>query len=495
MGLRELTEATIALIQQAQKAPIAAEKAINVALGLVYYDLEPVAKQLYPVITPLRNNIPRVRGDGGTATHWKAITGINTAALAAGVSEGNRGAVVTTSEQDFVASYKGVGLEDYVTFEADYAATNFDNVRSLAVENLLRAVFLQEEQILLLGNGGGLALGTPATPVAALVAGGSMSAQNWAAYAVALTSDGYNNSTVAGGIPLAVTRTNADGSSDTYGGGSSQKSAVSNTVTTAGGNLSVSLTVTALKGAVGYAWFAGDPAAGAAGAKLAAVTTINSALLTVNPAGTQLASAVTADNSTNALIFDGITTLALSATGLFSTNLTGTPGTGTGLTADGAGAIVEIDADLKSFWDNRRLSPTEILVSSQELINITKKIIAGGASPIFRFVGDFKGDAANVTAGALVGSYLNKFAMGGAVNIPVRLHPNVPAGTIIYLSDRIPYPLANVRNIIQVKTRREYYQIEWPLRSRKYEYGVYADELLQMYAPFAFGVRANIGNA
>ena len=45
----------------------------------------------------------------------------------------------------------------------------------------------------------------------------------------------------------------------------------------------------------------------------------------------------------------------------------------------------------------------------------------------------------------------------------------------------------------QVRTRQEYYQIEWPLRTRMYEYGVYADELLQgMFMP-AFGMITNAG--
>jgi hypothetical protein len=52
--------------------------------------------------------------------------------------------------------------------------------------------------------------------------------------------------------------------------------------------------------------------------------------------------------------------------------------------------------------------------------------------------------------------------------------------------------LSGVGNILQIKSRREYYQIEWPLRTRRYEYGVYADELLQNYFPPAFGVLKNI---
>lgn len=39
--------------------------------GLTFYDLEAGAKFLYPVLTPLRNEIPRVSGRGGIQANWK----------------------------------------------------------------------------------------------------------------------------------------------------------------------------------------------------------------------------------------------------------------------------------------------------------------------------------------------------------------------------------------------------------------------------------------
>ena len=42
--------------------------------GLTFYDLELGAKSLYPVLTPLRNAIPRVSGKGGIQAAWRAIT-------------------------------------------------------------------------------------------------------------------------------------------------------------------------------------------------------------------------------------------------------------------------------------------------------------------------------------------------------------------------------------------------------------------------------------
>lgn len=518
--LTNATQETLDLLMKAQSAPSAAlaSKAYNQALGLVYYDLEPVAKQLYPVITPLRNKIPRVKGDGGTATHWKAVTGINITTMSPGVEEGKRGGVVTTSEQDFVASYRGIGLEDFVTFEAEWAGENFDNVRALAVENLLRAMFIAEEQVLLNGNGGGLALGTPATPAATLITGvGSMSAGATQIYVVALTPEGM---AYAGGPGIAsastalqtsITRNNAGATNTTsvYGGGTSNRSAASNSVTTTGANLAIYATVTPVNGAAGYAWFGKGNNTAAATAPLYSITTVPCVLFSADGLSTQMASVFTSDNSANSLIPDGVITQILATTGLhnsqaqpLATAVQTAAGTslaaaqvvanGVTMTSNGAGGINEIDSDLKFFWDNRRLSPTEMWVNSQELNSMYKLSLAGGSAPLFRFNMDAN-NPNTVVMGAVVGSYLNRFTMAGGNIIPIRLHPNMTAGRILYWSDTIPYPLSNVRNVIQVKTRRDYYQIEWPLIDRTYQYGVYADELLQIYAPFAFGIRDGIG--
>jgi hypothetical protein len=147
------------------------QKAVTVGLGIVNYDLEEGAKLLFPwgaEITPLRNEIPRRKSSrGDTAHRWKQITGINTTNLPPGVSEGNRSGVVTTSEQDRLSSYAGLGLEDYVTEEARYAAEGFEDVLALASENLMKAVMISEERMIIGGNSS-VNLGTTpaATPTA-----------------------------------------------------------------------------------------------------------------------------------------------------------------------------------------------------------------------------------------------------------------------------------------------------------------------------------------
>jgi len=467
--------------------------------GITMYDLELGAKQLFPVLTPLRNSIARIGGGTGTATNWRAVTGINTTNIEAGVSEGNRGATITHSTQDFTAAYRGIGLEDFVTFESDYAAMGFDNVRALAVASLLSAVMIQEEQLILGGNTS-LALGTTPTPsTTTSTTGGTLAAATYNVFCVALTQNGYFVSSVAGGVRAAVSRTNADGSSDNYGGGSAQKSAAASQVTT-GATSTISASVTAVNGAVAYAWYWGT----AGNELLGAITTINSVLISANATGTQNISALpSSDNSRNALVFDGLLTqIFTSGSNAYINRLaTGVAGTGTPLTSANDGGIVEFDTALRAFWDNYRLSPNEIWVSSQEQQNITKKIMAAPSTAAQRFV--FNVSQGSIMGGSVALSYLNRFGMAAGTaggeyamgsQLPIKVHPNLPPGTVVFRTTALPYKLNNVPNILQIKTRREYYQLEWPLRTRKYEYGVYADEVLQNYFPPAFGVISNIGN-
>lgn len=463
--------------------------------GLTYYDLQEGALALYPVVTPLRNKIPRVGAGRGIQANWKAVTGININSIAVGVSEGNRGGVVATSTQDYMAAYRGLGLEDYVTFEADYSADGFQDIKYLATQGLLRALMIGEEKVILGGNSS-VALGTTPTPSLTDQATGGSLIHN-TAYSVicaALTLEGFLTASVAGGVRGSVSRSNADSSSDTYGGGTAKLS-THGTVTTAddaSDTHGIAATVTAVNGAVAYAWFWGSSGSEVLGA----ITTVNSVVITANATGTQTASSLgSSDNSTNALVFDGVLTQIFKSgsNAYVATQATGTAGTGTPLTSDGEGGVVEIDTALQHFWDTWRLSPTTIWVSSQEQKNITKKVLAGNSSSgAQRFVINI--DQGNIQGGDLVTSYLNKFSMDGAKSVAVKPHPNLPPGTLLFDTDILPYPLSGVANVLQMRTRRDYYQMAWPIKARRYEYGVYFDGVLQNYFPPAFGIITNIGN-
>lgn len=260
--------------------------------GLTFYDLELGAKFLYPVLTPLRNMIPRVSGKGGIQAAWRAITAINTTGLHFGVSAANRGGVMAVKTQDYTATYKGIGVETSVDFEAQYAGQEFDDVRAIGAKTGLEALMLGEEAMIL-GGCTSVPLGTTPTPtLAALTTGGTLAAQTWSIICAAMTLDGLMNGSIAGGIQGQISRTNADLSSDSFGGGVAKKSANATVVTT-GTTGSITASVTPVAGALGYAWFWG-----VAGSEvLGAITTINSALITAAASGTQTAASLgTNDN-------------------------------------------------------------------------------------------------------------------------------------------------------------------------------------------------------
>lgn len=499
----------------------------NATTGINYYDLELGAKTLVPIITPLRNKIPRVSGKGGIQANWRGIVGLNVSNVGGAIADGLRNAFVQTTTRDFVAAYKQVGLEDYVTFGADLAAQGFDDLKALSVRNLLWAVMIEEEWLTLGGVGSAALITVTPTPALTSAAtpgavGTLTSTTTYSVRCAALTLDGYRRTTVAAGVPGLVTFTTADGTANqTYAGGVCKISAPATIACAASGVINA--TVTAVPGAVAYAWYwyAGSGATGLE--VIGAVTTLPYYSIAALPTGTQTAANIpgyggviggAVDYSQNANAFDGLFTMCAlpsyqpnvtilgspTAPGPWTELATGTVSSTTGffvpsyLTANGSGSIVEIDAILKWFWDTYRLSPTDMYVNSQEQNNITNKIMQGPAagSANARFVFDVQQGV--IAGGSMVKSYMNRFSMSGAKDIPIHLHPNIPAGLILFFTDVLPYPLSNVSNVLQYRLLRDYYQIEWPLRTRRYEYGVYLHTVLQNYFPPAFAVMAGIGN-
>lgn len=467
--------------------------------GLQVYDLEAPAKLLYPVLTPLRNKIPRVGGGRGIQANWRAITGINTNKLSAGLGQGNRGGVIDQTTQDYFAAFRGIGLDNYVTFEADMSSEGFQDLKATAVQSLLRALMIEEE-FLIIGGNGITGLGTTPTPaLTAITSGGSIPDTTTVTVGVAaLTLEGLRNVSVPGGVPGSpvgtITRTNADGTTETYGAGVAAPSATAalGTGTGGAGASSISAHVAPVVGAMGYIWYAGV----SPNVRPFAITSLNSVVITSLPGTGQLFNTLSGDNSVNNLVFDGFSAIAAKpGSGAYWAAMpTGVDGTGTPLTPDGAGGVVEVDAMLQSFWDNRRLSPTEIWVDSQVQNYIRRKVLTApsGSVPLSRFTVQVGGQD-QIRGGSMVRGYLNPFGLGQAQEIPIRLHPNLPPGTMMALTEQLPYALNDVQNVYQIKSRREYYQIEWPLRTRKYEYGVYADQVLQHYFPPSLGFIVNIG--
>lgn len=436
------------------------------------YNLEAPSKSLFPVLSPLRNRIPRVTSKGGSAVHWKAITAINAAKLKAAVAEGVRNAVVSTTTEDKLQAYKSFGLDDSVTFEAQINARGFQDVRATSQANLLSAVMIEEEKLILGGNV--TDIGKPASITAADTAAdgsGSLTAATTYYYGVsALTLYGYLNG-AAGRIGGT---TDSPDESDARTGNHA-------TTASGAGSDAIALSWPAVRGAAAYNVFAGATST----LKYVATVTANAYTLLAIPGSGDPAN--TADQTGDALAFDGIIPQIAAATGgAYFKDLAGAT-----LTSDNAGGIVEIDAMLKSLYDNARISPTAILVSSQESRNMALKVAIAASTTQVQLIQQVGADG-TIQAGLTLTYYRNPYF--GGRPIPVITHPFHPAGLIQAIAEQLPYANTNVPNPFELDVAQEYTSYDWALVQRKYEFGIYGREALKVYFPAGCGVIAGIGN-
>lgn len=512
-------------LEKAGIGNLAKADTITQATNLLWYDLSPVVQMLYPYteLIPLISRLPRVSADGGNAFHWKRITGININNVSAGVSEGNRGGRIALAEQDCVAAFRTLGLESSATFEARLGARNLSpEVLGISVQSALRSLRIQEEQILINANAS-MPLGTTPTPTltAGTVSGvtGTFSGATYIC-CVALTGQGYvgystyNSSTLSGGVPGQITKINAGGSSDTFGGGSARPSAIATVTPT--GSQAITAQVTVVPGALAYAWFVGSTINSPTTMYLAGMTPSNQVILSAVPASTKqplsslYVSGSPTDNSTNVLVPDGIlpqifgavqapspgqyaaTNPVLPSGVSFSQggSIIYTMAAGnTGLTIAGS-SITEFDAVLRAAFDQYKLGYNRILISSQDMLGSFGAMLNNpSAANTFRILFDADQETGRLIAGRKITSYMNKFTNQV---LDVMIHPYLPPGTIVFWSDTTPYELSGVGNLLEARVRQDYYQIQWPWTTRKYEYGVYCDEVFAMYYSPAFAVISNI---
>ena len=182
---------------------------VTTALGIVFYDLRPPVELLYPVNVPIRNSLVRVSrvNDGwGTAAHWMATRTVGSQPIEA--EEGKRVGYSSPDNNNYVATYKEIGVERSVTFTAQPAGEGLAD--HVADEHLrgLHSLFLGEEGMDLCGNSGtvpgnnGYALGVAPTPTLTQTAGstGFTTANTIYVYLVLLSPMGYPNNNWYGDV-------------------------------------------------------------------------------------------------------------------------------------------------------------------------------------------------------------------------------------------------------------------------------------------------------
>lgn len=433
----------------------------NLATGLQMYNLEPIAKEFYPVLSPIRNITPRTGGKGKQA-EYKAITAINTGAANGWTAEGAAGTQITHTFANIIAVYRTLALGDGVTFEQQWAGQGYIDSKAKAVATLLRAMMIVEEDACLFGQNTTQAtnqqapgaLGTTATPtVATSASGGSIGAGTYLVVTVAHTGMGA-------AIKSAEVSTGAlTGSTNTI------------TVTparTAGQPiLGFDIYVGTVSGTV-YKCIAGThftKQADSYATNGAAVT-----LTSVPVSGTQ---APTSDATANANAYNGLLAQIAGGSGAAITNV------------DAAlSDTTAIDNHLKSMWDTGRADPDLMFLNSTESVKITNITIGASGTPYFVVVDQQNGATANYR----VARFTNKVT---GTEVLVKVHPTLKQGNILTLSSRLPgwYVPTDISAPWCLDLVQDYTEIDYPptRTDPKYNVEVRLYGTLKLYLPVLQG--------
>jgi hypothetical protein len=480
------------------------------ASGLVPYDLEAPAKLLFPVLTPLRNLIPRVKGQG-LARRYKRITGISgsgtggvanlspfindSSTISSGSLTVRRGPKISYASDEKTINYKQMGASDVVTWSAEFAGQGFTDPRQLSQTALLYASMLSDEKILL------AARGTDSGFVGAL---GTPTAGN-----VTLTARNAGVGEVGNSANIATlfVRIAAEGM---FGEGPSSTEITTTAMSAATGKvIDVTMTGAFPAGATGYRVYVGTVTGianqfflgrtgcwgGTAGAGTASFAI---QFAGAGTGGTINAGAVSvaADNSASADGFDGILSTQLDPTqsgaiysvgGKLSTSNLGVEfqNVFAGLFAGGVTGVTGTTAG----GSNVKANPDHVWMAGQDRKQLSAGFLASGSgSPTF-FFNVPQTDAASMRVGQVITGILNE-TTGKEVKLEV--HPWLPQGTSLVLSESLPTPDSQVPNPFQYALPQDYMAINWPVIQHTYDVSSYWFGALINYAPMFSGAVTNI---
>jgi hypothetical protein len=411
------------------------KKTFDTSSGLQPYNLEPFVGTLVPVLTPIRNSLPRLTGRG-KQVEFKVVTGINTAKLNGFVREGNAGQIVTTEVRTVTAKYASMALADKVTYEQEWEGKPYVESRALAVANLLRAVMIAEENNILwaqndVGSASQQAPGAVGkTPAPSAVAGGS------------------GSSLTAGTIYIkAVAFTGM--------GAALPSDPVQVNVQQDGQAVTITPVFPANQPIVGFKLFAGTAAGqeylitedNVQDNKLKSdnyTTNGEPIVLTSLPTSGEQASAYAADNSASDLAWNGIIPQIFA---------------GGGQLINLKGKLTDMNPVKKMFkqlFDVAKGDPDVIYVSSTESQTITDLVLGQSNTPYTVLIEEQNGAAGGVKVSRLVNPQT------GSV-VKVHTHPNMYQGMILFLQTQLPgwYPGAEIPAPIAMDLVQDYTEINY----------------------------------
>lgn len=463
-----ITEQTLDIISKAQTT------GFNASTGLYSYDLSPELLSLIPVVVPFRDFVSRVKSsDGNKVAVWRAIMDATSSQPDPSAGFDQPAGQIITIEQDFQAVYKPTGLGDSVSQDSIDLGTGFEDPFAVSIFNTLNNVLIGDDRKLF--GAQSFALATVGAPtVTASTSGGSM----------------------ASGSTTYVAAAARTGSGYYYGSGNSRATASAVSTAGTGSANSLSAIVPAIRGSVAFDWF---QSANGTTWFYYTTTTTNTVTMTSTIAANQTPPVLslpslsvqwqgsttgtkavpipptvnlTADNgSANANDYDGFLaslTGDYTSLGQFVQQGTATQNpsvyssnNGAALTLTG-GTIPAIVQNLfLPIFNQTYLSPTAIMMNAAQAYEIA--VLVMGSPAATTFLSTAAPDRVAATAGGRVGKIINPFAVGanGGIEVAIEVHPSVPPGTIVARTDRVPFPNANIGNVLEYRALRDTNQFDY----------------------------------
>jgi len=444
-----------------------------IGTGLVPFDLEAPAKYLAPRPTPLRNKLPREKGQG-TSRRYKRITGITGSGTGGvgvfhpGISETtqnnfapagasnalylNRGAKITYAGDDKVVPYFEFGVSDSVSFAAQYAGQGFQDIRALSAQSLLYSSMLLEERMLLLGRGSDTTYFS-----------GALSAPS---ITITLRAPATGETAISG----AGTNIYVKATSDAGDFGQSVLSSVASVAASAGTVADVKIT-SAVTGALGYRVYSGTGSSQPADSALFYDGRTGSLTFTVQGAfPTTIAASTVTASSAYANGYDGIMPIVTGANSGYTKNINGS------FNAVSPGA--EFQTAFSSLYDSVKADPDEILFNGTDRKNLSE-LLKNSSSTNYRLTLQ-QDEIGNAVIGSVITAIQNEVT--GKV-VPMTVHPWMPQGNTAILSYSLPIPDSQVSNVWSVVNVQDYMGINWPVIDFQYQISSYWQGTFLCYAP------------
>jgi hypothetical protein len=430
-----------------------------------------LAKLMLPLYAGLTNRLPTQspQGMASNIATWKAQLGYGALSNASffRVAEAAIGVNPPTSFLTYNAPFIDTTVNDDVSLKALSATAGYSDPMQISVIKAMSALLMGQERVILGSSAAAITQPVPGTPVAGSQVGSTLAAGSYVCTVTALTYEGWVAQSKGGSTAV----------------GESTAGSAALIVTGANGN--ITLGWAAVPGAVAYNVYVGSTAALATWNKM---VTINKAVISGSSTGT---TAPVADTTVNAYGMEGL----ISWSELSTVYGNASPGkqaildnAGLGLTT-GNGGITQFDIQLAALWTNWQIAPSLMVMSPNMNATLVGKLQALGAGNFYRI--DVGAERNSVNGGLMVSGYVNKFAPfadGTPRMIDIIPHPYMPDGTILILSETIPYPMGNesrgfVRDILLPYTYFPLPSQSAGVNKLQYNYAITTSQVVECFNP------------